>query len=56
MVVVPRFSGRIVALGTVGVGGPPVGGVGIDGVDGDELHGAGTRYGVGSGVRVGGLA
>ena len=44
------------SLGTVGVGRPPVGGVGIDGVDGDELHGAGTRYGVGSGVRVGGLA
>jgi hypothetical protein len=56
VVVVPRCSGRIVALGTVGVGGPPVGGVGIDAVDGDELLGAGTRYGLGSGVRVGGLA
>ena len=43
------------SLGTVGVGRPPVGGVGIDVVDGNGLLGPGTRYGTGSGVRVGGL-
>ena len=44
------------SLGTVGVGGHSVGGADIYVVDGNELLGTGTRYGVGSGVRVGGLA